>query len=93
MNQKHLLRFIKKKVKSCPQEKVLERNGKSLTLEEVRLIVFLIRQVAQQGQRVKMAQYSFQKIQVYNCLTSVNFVRLGFMQLIIGCSHIIVFLL
>ena len=36
MNQKHLLRFIKKKVKSCAEEKVLERNGKILTLEEVR---------------------------------------------------------
>lgn len=35
MNQKHLLRFIKKKVRSCPDEKVLERDGKVLTLEEV----------------------------------------------------------
>ena len=35
MNQKHLLRFIKKKMKSCPDEKVIERDGKVLTLAEV----------------------------------------------------------
>lgn len=39
MNQKHLLRFIKKKVKACPLEKVLERDGKALTLEEVRYLL------------------------------------------------------
>ena len=42
MNQKHLLRFIKKKVKSCAEEKVLERNGKILTLEEVRRFIILL---------------------------------------------------
>eukprot|EP01135_Chromosphaera_perkinsii_P004418 Nk52_evm21s280 gene=Nk52_evmTU21s280 len=35
MNQKHLLRFIKKKLKTEPKQKVCERNGKVLTLEEV----------------------------------------------------------
>ena len=35
MNQKHLLRFIKSKMKKCPDEKVLHRDGKFLTLEEV----------------------------------------------------------
>jgi AMP deaminase len=35
MNQKHLLRFIKSKMKKCPDEVVLERDGKQLTLREV----------------------------------------------------------
>lgn len=35
MNQKHLLRFIKSKMKKCPDEVVLFRDGKTLTLEEV----------------------------------------------------------
>ena len=35
MNQKHLLRFIKSKMKKCPDEVVLYRDGKHLTLEEV----------------------------------------------------------
>ena len=35
MNQKHLLRFIKSKMKKCPDEVVLERDGKLLTLTEV----------------------------------------------------------
>jgi AMP deaminase len=35
MNQKHLLRFIKSKMKKCPNEVVLYRDGKHLTLEEV----------------------------------------------------------
>lgn len=35
MNQKHLLRFIKSKMKKCPDEIVLDRDGKMLTLSEV----------------------------------------------------------
>lgn len=35
MNQKHLLRFIKSKMKKCPDEVVLDRDGKRLTLREV----------------------------------------------------------
>jgi AMP deaminase len=35
MNQKHLLRFIKSKMKKCPDEVVIERDGKQLTLKEV----------------------------------------------------------
>jgi AMP deaminase len=35
MNQKHLLRFIKSKMKKCPDEIVLFRDGKNLTLKEV----------------------------------------------------------
>lgn len=35
MNQKHLLRFIKSKMKKCPHEYVLSRDGKNLTLKEV----------------------------------------------------------
>ena len=35
MNQKHLLRFIKSKMKKCPDEEVLDRDGKLLTLREV----------------------------------------------------------
>ena len=35
MNQKHLLRFIKSKMKKCPDEVVLFRDGKKLTLREV----------------------------------------------------------
>lgn len=35
MNQKHLLRFIKSKMKKSPDEKVLYRDGKTLTLKEV----------------------------------------------------------
>ncbi|KAK9461873.1 uncharacterized protein V1516DRAFT_711323 [Lipomyces oligophaga] len=35
MNQKHLLRFIKSKMKKCPDEKVIFRDGKVLTLAEV----------------------------------------------------------
>ncbi|GAW18744.1 hypothetical protein ANO14919_082260 [Xylariales sp. No.14919] len=35
MNQKHLLRFIKSKMKKCPDEYVLSRDGKNLTLREV----------------------------------------------------------
>ncbi|KAH0832734.1 hypothetical protein AYO21_00361 [Fonsecaea monophora] len=35
MNQKHLLRFIKSKMKRCPDEIVIERDGRELTLKEV----------------------------------------------------------
>ncbi|KAI9058231.1 AMP deaminase [Trametes sanguinea] len=35
MNQKHLLRFIKSKMKRSPQDVVIFRDGKELTLEEV----------------------------------------------------------
>ena len=35
MNQKHLLRFIKSKMKKCPDEVVLYRDGQQLTLREV----------------------------------------------------------
>jgi AMP deaminase len=35
MNQKHLLRFIKSKMKKCPDEIVLYRDDKKLTLREV----------------------------------------------------------
>lgn len=35
MNQKHLLRFIKKKLKTYPNEKVIVRDGKEMTLGEV----------------------------------------------------------
>lgn len=35
MNQKHLLRFIKKKLKQCPEETVIYRDDKYLTLTEV----------------------------------------------------------
>ncbi|SZF04983.1 unnamed protein product [Blumeria hordei] len=35
MNQKHLLRFIKSKMKKCPDEVVMFRDGKYLTLAEV----------------------------------------------------------
>lgn len=35
MNQKHLLRFIKSKMKKSPDDLVLERDGKQLTLREV----------------------------------------------------------
>jgi len=35
MNQKHLLRFIKSKMKKCPDEVVMFRDAKHLTLEEV----------------------------------------------------------
>jgi len=35
MNQKHLLRFIKSKMKKSPDEVVLQRDGKVLTLREV----------------------------------------------------------
>ncbi|EXJ88413.1 AMP deaminase [Capronia coronata CBS 617.96] len=35
MNQKHLLRFIKSKMKRCPDEVVIDRDGKTLTLREV----------------------------------------------------------
>lgn len=35
MNQKHLLRFIKSKMKKCPDDLVMERDGQKLTLREV----------------------------------------------------------
>ncbi|KAK7202502.1 AMP deaminase [Myxozyma melibiosi] len=35
MNQKHLLRFIKSKMKKCPDEVVIFRDGKLLTLQQV----------------------------------------------------------
>jgi len=35
MNQKHLLRFIKSKMKKCPDELVLSRNDQVLSLKEV----------------------------------------------------------
>ena len=35
MNQKHLLRFIKSKMKKCPEEVVLHRDGQQLNLREV----------------------------------------------------------
>jgi hypothetical protein len=35
MNQKHLLNFIKMKLKTCPDEVVIERDGKALTLKQV----------------------------------------------------------
>lgn len=35
MNQKHLLRFIKHKIRHCPHEKVIKRDGNVLTLQQV----------------------------------------------------------
>ena len=35
MNQKHLLRFIKKKLKNYPDEVVLSKDGTQLTLSQV----------------------------------------------------------
>ena len=35
MNQKHLLRFIKSKMKKCPNDIVIDRDGKQLTLQQV----------------------------------------------------------
>ena len=35
MNQKHLLRFIKSKMKKCPDEIVMYRDNKHLTLKQV----------------------------------------------------------
>lgn len=35
MNQKHLLKFIKKKIRECGDEQVIVRGGKVLTLKEV----------------------------------------------------------
>ncbi|KZT73977.1 AMP deaminase [Daedalea quercina L-15889] len=35
MNQKHLLRFIKSKMKRCPHDVVIHRDGRELTLEQV----------------------------------------------------------
>ena len=35
MTQKHLLRFIKSKMKKCPQEVVMFRDGEELTLQQV----------------------------------------------------------
>lgn len=35
MNQKHLLRFIKHKLKTCPDDVVARREGRDLTLAEV----------------------------------------------------------
>lgn len=35
MNQKHLLRFIKSKMKKCPDEVVIDRDGQQLTLRQV----------------------------------------------------------
>jgi len=35
MNQKHLLRFIKKKLRTEPDEVVIHRDGKDLTLKQV----------------------------------------------------------
>ncbi|GAA6060525.1 hypothetical protein JCM10212_005606 [Sporobolomyces blumeae] len=35
MNQKHMLRFIKSKMKRCPEEVVIFRDGKHLTLRQV----------------------------------------------------------
>ena len=35
MNQKHLLRFIKKKIKNSAEEKVVVRKGKAMTLSSV----------------------------------------------------------
>jgi len=35
MNQKHLLRFIKKKLRTVPNEVVIHRDGRDLTLQQV----------------------------------------------------------
>ena len=35
MNQKHLLRFIKKKIKTCPDDVVIDSKGERLTLAQV----------------------------------------------------------
>lgn len=35
MNQKHLLKFIRKKLKTCPDDVVLSRDGEPLTLAQV----------------------------------------------------------
>lgn len=39
MNQKHLLRFIKKKIKSCPDEVVIDNKTNRLTLAQVTSIL------------------------------------------------------
>ena len=35
MNQKHLLKFIKRKLRDCPNEVVIFRDGQELTLNQV----------------------------------------------------------
>jgi AMP deaminase len=40
MNQKHLLQFIKKKLKSCGDEVVIHRDGKDLTLMQVTTLFY-----------------------------------------------------
>ncbi len=35
MNQKHLLRFIKKTMKTCKDDKVCKKGDKELTMDEV----------------------------------------------------------
>lgn len=42
MNQKHLLRFIKKKIKSCPDEVVIDSKGVKLTLTEVKFYILCV---------------------------------------------------
>ena len=39
MNQKHLLRFIKSKIKNHPEDVVIVRNGENLTLAGVSIII------------------------------------------------------
>ena len=42
MNQKHLLRFIKKKMRTFPDEQVCkDKDGNILTLKEVRVLLFI----------------------------------------------------
>lgn len=37
MNQKHLLRFMKKKIRSCPDDVVINSKNTKLTLSQVRI--------------------------------------------------------
>ena len=45
MNQKHLLRFIKKKVKAHGDDIVNVVNGKPITLSNVRILLYVIKNV------------------------------------------------
>jgi hypothetical protein len=45
MNQKQLLKFMKRKIRESPEEVVIFRDGKYLTLQQVRNVVVIGRKV------------------------------------------------
>jgi len=74
MNQKHLLRFMKKTMKKNASDVVLTKDGKDYTLQEVRKLVRIVKDHC--GRVLKVAFGDFNVARILSCpLSEVTFLE------------------